>query len=206
MKASRGWYGAIMLSVFSSSLPSTAQTIKVYQYKDAKGNIVYSDRPPLEQQYKELFYDCFACGAKSKVNFENVALIMDRYSDEIRTAEQKSGLPSALIRAMIHAESGFRADAISTKGAIGLTQLMPETAKELGVNPYDAGENILGGSVYLAGLLKRYDGDLTKAAAAYNAGAATVDEFQGVPPFPETTAYIDRLQILLKRYQNRTAP
>jgi len=183
------------------SAPLLANTVKVYKYQDAHGNVAFSDRPPLTTDYKELFYDCFACGKKNRIDFFTVPLITDKFTDEINAARDKSGLSSGLIRAMIHAESGFDAKATSRRGAIGLTQLMPETAKELGVNPFNEAENILGGSLYMASLLKRYDGDLQKAAAAYNAGASVVDQYQGPPPFAETTAYLKRLTALYQRYE-----
>lgn len=178
-----------------------ANTIKVYRYQDAQGNVAFSDRPPLTRDYKELFYDCYACGRKNSIDFFTVALVTDKYHDEITAARDRSGLSVGLIRAMIHAESGFNPQATSRRGAIGLTQLMPATAKELGVDPFNTADNILGGSLYMASLLKRYNGDLQKAAAAYNAGAAVVDQYQGPPPFAETTAYLKRLTALYQRYE-----
>jgi len=99
-----------------------------------------------------------------------------------------------LVNSVIHAESGFNAHAVSPKGARGLMQLMPGTANQLGVNDaFDAQSNVSGGSRYLRELLERYNFDLVKALAAYNAGPQRVEQYQGVPPFRETRAYVARI-------------
>jgi soluble lytic murein transglycosylase-like protein len=102
----------------------------------------------------------------------------------------KYGLPAALVRAVVAAESGYRVDAVSPKGAIGLMQLMPSTARELGADPYVAAENVDAGARYLRNLLLKYDGHAYHALAAYNAGPGAVDKYHGVPPYRETQAYI----------------
>jgi len=105
-----------------------------------------------------------------------------------------AGVAPDLVRAVIQAESAFNPKAKSKKGALGLMQLMPETAKELGVtDPFDPDQNIRAGTLYLRQLLDRYDGDVEKALAAYNAGIGRVDEYGGVPPFKETQNYIWRI-------------
>ena len=112
----------------------------------------------------------------------------------------EAGLPAGLVRAVIWAESGFQHAAVSPKGAIGLMQLMPETAAELGVNPHDSDQNLQGGTAYLRQMLERFEGDedqLVKALAAYNAGPGQVAKHGGVPPFPETAAYVRRV---VRRY------
>jgi hypothetical protein len=99
-----------------------------------------------------------------------------------------------LVNSVIHAESGFNTHAVSPKGARGLMQLMPSTAGQLGVNdPFDPQANVTGGSRYLRELLERYNFDLVKALAAYNAGPNRVEQYQGVPPFRETRAYVARI-------------
>jgi Transglycosylase SLT domain len=105
-------------------------------------------------------------------------------------AASKYGLPAGLVRAVVAAESGYRVDAVSPKGAIGLMQLMPETARELGVDPHNAAENVDAGARYLRNLLLKYDGHAYHALAAYNAGPGAVDKYHGVPPYRETQMYI----------------
>jgi hypothetical protein len=107
-----------------------------------------------------------------------------------RTAE-RHGVSANLVRAVIQVESAYRAEARSRKGAMGLMQLMPDTARRFAVkNPYDPGANIDGGIRYLRFLLDRFDPDVTLALAAYNAGEAAVEKFRGIPPYTETRNYV----------------
>jgi hypothetical protein len=115
-------------------------------------------------------------------------------SEVVNSASATYHLDPDLVNSVIHAESGFNAHAISPKGARGLMQLMPETAGKLGVNDaFDPEANVTGGSRYLRELLERYNFDLVKALAAYNAGPQRVEQYQGVPPFRETRAYVARI-------------
>ena len=101
-----------------------------------------------------------------------------------------------------HAESAFNPTALSHAGAQGLMQLMPATARRFGVtDSYDASQNIRGGVQYLAWLLKRFNGNLTLAAAGYNAGEGAVDRHKGVPPYSETQRYVQRVGVLAERYR-----
>jgi soluble lytic murein transglycosylase-like protein len=113
-------------------------------------------------------------------------------------AADKYGLPRALVRSVMSTESGMSAGAISPKGAIGLMQLMPDTAQSLGVDPYDPAQNVDGGVRYLRDLLTRYNYGLRHALAAYNAGPGAVDKYKGIPPFRETIDYIRRIEKKLK--------
>jgi soluble lytic murein transglycosylase-like protein len=108
----------------------------------------------------------------------------------IAAAASATGLDARLLEAVARQESGLRNDAVSPAGAVGLMQLMPATARALGVDPRDADQNLLGGARYLGGLIHRYDGDLTLALAAYNAGPGAVDRHGGVPPYRETQRYV----------------
>jgi soluble lytic murein transglycosylase-like protein len=138
----------------------------------------------------------------SDVNWNTTRLHLDEYGDEIGLAAKQFDLDPALVRAVIHAESNFNAGARSQKGARGLMQLMPGTARMLGVA--DAGNptsNIRGGVQYLAGLLVRFKNDVTLATAAYNAGPEAVQKYAGVPPYAETQVYVQRVRILHQRYR-----
>lgn len=112
----------------------------------------------------------------------------------INAVSSRHHLDPDLINSVIHAESGFNPRAVSPKGAQGLMQLMPQTASRLGVaDSFDPGANVEGGTRYLRELLERYNFDLIKALAAYNAGPQRVEQYHGVPPYYETQAYVARI-------------
>jgi soluble lytic murein transglycosylase-like protein len=118
----------------------------------------------------------------------------DRLERIVREAAERHSLDPALVKAVIRTESGWNPRAVSRKGAIGLMQLIPGTAQRYGVgNPYDPAQNVEGGTMYLRALLDRYNGDLTRSLAAYNAGERAVDESRGVPPIPETRRYVQKV-------------
>ncbi len=123
---------------------------------------------------------------------------MRRYQRHIRGAARLYQLPEALLRALIHTESRFRPQAVSGAGAIGLTQLMPATARFLGVQrPFDPRQNIYGGARFLRLLANRFNGDLVLVLAAYFAGAGAVQKHGGVPSYPGVRAYV---RAVLRRY------
>jgi soluble lytic murein transglycosylase-like protein len=105
-------------------------------------------------------------------------------------AAERYGIDAHLLTALARQESGFSSTARSPKGAVGVMQLMPATARELGVDRFDTGQNVLGGAAYLGRMLRRYHGDAALALAAYNAGPGAVDRYGAVPPYPETRAYV----------------
>ena len=148
---------------------------------------------------------CFAC-APSQVDFGNIQLNTSAYRSEVAAAAKEYGVDEAVVRAIIHAESAFNPRAKSRVGAQGLMQLMPATADRFGVgDAYNPGQNIRGGVKYLAWLLKRFDGNLTLAAAGYNAGEGAVDKYDGVPPYKETQRYVQRVGVLAERYRGALA-
>jgi soluble lytic murein transglycosylase-like protein len=120
-------------------------------------------------------------------NIDDIAAIVSE-------ASKSHQVDADLIRSVIRAESRFQPRAVSRKGARGLMQLMPSTAQQLGVrDSFDARENIMGGTQYLRDLLVKYDNDIVKALAAYNAGANRVEQYRGVPPYRETRAYVAQI-------------
>ncbi len=131
------------------------------------------------------------------------SLFPDLYSDEIDRASSDHDVDPALVRAVIHAESAFNPYAVSPKGARGLMQLMPATARMLGVsNSFSPESNIRGGTKYLAQLLKRFRNE-AHAIAAYNAGEVPVNKYNGVPPYLETREYVRRVLNLKKQYTDQ---
>jgi soluble lytic murein transglycosylase-like protein len=123
----------------------------------------------------------------------------------VTEAAIRNGLPPAFVHSVAAAESGYRADAVSSKGAIGLMQLMPDTAKQLKADPNDPKQNAEAGAKYLRELLLKYKDDpyqVRKALAGYNAGPAAVDRYNGIPPYRETQQYIEKV---LRRYQGQTS-
>jgi len=129
------------------------------------------------------------------VSTEQVNKLIDAYS-------QKNGLDSDFVRAVVKQESGFNEKATSHCGAAGLMQLMPGTAKGLGVtNPYDAEQNVKGGTKMLSNLLKTYGGNKELALAAYNAGGGAVKKYGGIPPYGETQRYVKNVLNIYNRYK-----
>ena len=134
---------------------------------------------------------------------ERVKLRLNNYDDLIQNASETHNVPQSLIKAVITAESAGKQEAKSSAGAKGLMQLMDGTASNLGVkNSYDPEQNIMGGSKYLSQMLTKFNGDVKLALAAYNAGPGNVDKYNGVPPFKETQAYINRVLKYNNIYDN----
>ena len=129
------------------------------------------------------------------------------YAAEIDAAAQKYNLDPNLLRGLIRAESNFNPRAGSHAGAQGLTQLMPGTARSLGVtNPFDPAQAIAGGAKYLRQQLDRFGGDVRKALAAYNAGPGAVQRYGGIPPYTETQNYVRRVLEYAEQYRGQAAP
>jgi soluble lytic murein transglycosylase-like protein len=127
----------------------------------------------------------------------------------ITRAAIQAGLPPEIVHSIARAESGYRIDAVSSKGAVGLMQLMPGTAAELNANPYDPDQNAQAGAQYLRELLLKYENDphqVSKAVAAYNAGPAAVDKYNGIPPYRETIDYVSRVLREYEKEQKKKSP
>lgn len=175
--------------------------ILVYKTALADGSMQFSDQRPLNQAFELLRFDCYACAPLSTINWQNTPLFTQRFARVISQAATEHQVDVALIRAVIHAESAFNPQAISVKGATGLMQLMPATMQQFKVSDgHEPEQNIRAGSQYLAQLIKDFNGELPLALAAYNAGPAAVRRYNGIPPFAETQAYIERVHILMQRY------
>jgi soluble lytic murein transglycosylase-like protein len=182
---------------------------EVWVRRDAAGIFHFSNRPsPGSEVYRPA-----RPLATSPLRDPAFAAAVDRgaYDAAIDDAATRYGVEPELVKAVVRAESGFNRHAISPKGARGLMQLMPQTARRHGVmNPFDATENIAGGVKHLRMLLDRYGKNLPWALAAYNAGEEPVERYHGIPPYDETRTYVSRVlrfrqQYLRKRLLGREA-
>ena len=164
----------------------------IYSFVDERGVWHFSNiNIPTDPRYGQV--------SRSRHIFPRVSGNRAEFEKIISEAAIRHGLDSDLIRAIIQIESGGIPDARSSKGAIGLMQLMPETSSNMAVsNPFDPKANIRGGTKYLSQLLERFRGNLVLALAAYNAGPEKVERYGGVPPFPETRRYV---RDVLKQWQ-----
>lgn len=190
--------------IYSDGVSSVSH---IYKYRDRHGAVTYSDKAPRGRTYTVIKLSCFACDPDSTIDWNHIGLNLKAYSKIIDQVARAKGVDPALVRAIIHAESGFNPNAVSSQGAQGLMQLMPATARELGVHDaLDIRENIEGGVAYLAMLLNKYDGDIRLAAAAYNAGPNAVAKYNGIPPYRETRSYVERVGILHERYHSALNP
>jgi soluble lytic murein transglycosylase len=158
----------------------------VYRYVDDRGVVHFTDVPK-DHRYKSL------PTYRGRVVEHRDLAPEDSFDRLILQSARNHRLEPALVKAVIAAESNFEPKAVSRAGAQGLMQLMPGTARDMGVgNPFHPGQNVEGGTRYLRDMLDRF-GDLEIALAAYNAGPEAVDRYSGVPPFPETLDYVSRV-------------
>ncbi len=189
----RLWVVAVVL--VATAAPAWAGGT-IYAFVDAHGVTHFTNRPRADKRFKPI---------KLRANMSK-PVPRDRapqtrlYDPLIGDAAASEGVPPALVKAVIAAESAFDSDAVSRKGAQGLMQLMPDTAESMGVaDPFEPAQNVRGGTTYLRSMIDRY-GDLGRALAAYNAGPSAVDRYGGIPPFAETRDYVDRVLTYYRRY------
>lgn len=176
------------------ALPALARG-PVYSYTDEDGVVHFSNRPS-DSRYLKLA----PSETDGRLEFTAGSVVPSDIDRMIRLAAHESQVQPALVKAVIKAESNFDPQAVSRRGAKGLMQLMPKTARAMGVHdPLHPGQNVRGGARYLRTMLDRY-GDLRLAVAAYNAGPRAVDRFGGVPPYRETRAYVDRVLTYYRAY------
>ncbi len=175
-----------------SVLATSAAEAQIFAWRDAAGQMVLSDRPPLAGTSVQTFEVPKARGVRVTRPPDRKSARFDAIIDE-QAADH--GVDPDLVRAVIQVESAFNPHAVSPKGAMGLMQLMPATASELGVgNAFDPAQNIGGGVRYLKRLLVRYDDKVELALAAYNAGPGAVDRYgHTVPPYRETRDYVRKI-------------
>jgi soluble lytic murein transglycosylase-like protein len=188
-----------------AEVPAEAQ---IYSWRDASGTLVLSDQPRPDGLGEMTTYAVRGAASIRTTLPPKDARQQGRYDDLIVEHARSHGLSADLVRAVIQAESGFNPNAISPKGAMGLMQLMPATAREVGVaNPFHPAENIRGGVTYLARLLARYDQNVELALAAYNAGPASVERYgNAVPPYKETRNYVSKITSKTRKTETVTAP
>ena len=190
------------IAATEGAAPAKKSGAKIYKYLKG-GTPSFSDVPPAKIPYVVFIPSCYACNVNSNINWHTTPLHLLEYGDAIAQAAQQFDVDPSLVRALIHAESGFNPRARSPKGATGLMQLMPGTARMLGVaDVFLPSDNIRGGTQYLASLLTRFKSDVTLASAAYNAGPEAVQKYAGVPPYAETQVYVQRVKILHQRYKD----
>jgi hypothetical protein len=180
----------ILVVVLGCASPAAAQ---IYSWRDDDGKLVVSDTPRAGGGAQTTYEVHGAESIKS-----TIPLVASHksapYDASINEHARRQGVAADLVRAVIQVESAFNPVAVSNKGAMGLMQLMPATAMELGVrNPFDPDQNIRGGVTYLKQLLTRYDQKVELALAAYNAGIGNVEKYGDVPPFKETRNYVNKI-------------
>jgi soluble lytic murein transglycosylase-like protein len=170
--------------------PAAAQ---IYTWRDADGLLVLSDKPRPDQGVMTTYTVAGASAVRATKPLPETAK-SHRYDDIVEVHAAKHGLSPDLVRAVIQVESAFDPTAVSPKGAMGLMQLMPATAREYGVtDPFHPEQNIGAGTAYLKRLLDRYDRKIELALAAYNAGPGNVEKYGDVPPFRETQNYVKKI-------------
>lgn len=170
----------------------------VYVYKDKNGVLMFTNVPN-HAGYRRVLRESHGQAVDRAVN--------PSYEDLIQTASGRNNIDADLVRAVIKAESDFNARARSQKGAMGLMQLMPETARLHNIgDAYNPSENVEAGARHLRMLLDRYQGDLELSLAAYNAGSAAVERYRGIPPFSETREYVRRVLRFYDSYRGEPPP
>ncbi len=186
---------AAAVAVLAGAVPSGAET---FQFVAPDGTVHFTNAPS-DPRYRRMA-GVASNSSGTAEGFFKVPPTVSTASliETIREAALRHGVPENLVSAVIRVESGFNARAVSRKGARGLMQLMPGTAAILGVrDSFDPAENIDGGVRHLRGLLDRYGNNVQLALAAYNAGEGAVNSYGGIPPYPETQAYVGRILAIL---------
>jgi hypothetical protein len=177
----------------------------IYRYVEKDGTIVYTNVPPPGAKKASKLKGTFSEAPAASAPVRGRARTPEEFEAHITAAAVRYRIPTALVRAIMHAESNFNTNALSNKGASGLMQLMPGTASEMYVRDiFDSRDNIEGGVRYLRVLANLFEGDMVKMVAAYNAGPDAVRKYGGqVPPYAETQAYVRKVLQLYFHYKER---
>jgi soluble lytic murein transglycosylase-like protein len=187
----------LMMSVIATQFAPSSAIANIYSFRDENGVTHFSNLPHLDKRYKLVYRIPLAGQFRPNAWSPNgpSAVDISRLVPIINDAARAHGVDPKLVHAVIRAESGYNANAVSSKGAVGLMQLIPATAQRYGVqNSYDPGQNISGGVRYLRDLLTMFNGNMELAIAGYNAGEnAVVRAGLRVPPYPETQAYVPKV-------------
>ena len=185
-----------LLVVLSVAAASSVADAQIYTWRDANGTLVLSDKAPAGTAGDVRTFTVPRSNEPVLVTKPTSRAYRDDYDDLIVEHAKAQNLRADLVRAVVQVESGYNPRAVSPKGAMGLMQLMPTTARQLGVrSPFDPEENIRGGTTYLRQLLERFDGSEELALAAYNAGPLAVDRYGNqVPPYRETRNYVRKVR------------
>ncbi len=191
--------GLALAGLLGAASGAAAQVMEI----GGDGAVAVYDRPTVftDQGAQAIVQPSPARAAASTASLGQVRAAID-------AAARHAELSPRLIEAVARQESGFRHQAVSRAGAVGVMQLMPATAAELGVDRFDLSQNVTGGATYLRRMLDNFNGDLSLALAAYNAGPAAVRRFGGVPPFGETRAYVSAIlgRLALNAVTSEVAP
>jgi soluble lytic murein transglycosylase-like protein len=190
----------LLIIIISMSFAMQAKA-DIYRYEDDEGIVHFTDAPT-DKRFIIFMRDIKKDRLlRTKLGLSRTANPAE-YEQIIKTCSDKYGVSASLIKAVIHAESGYNPNAVSNKGASGLMQLMPGTARSLKVsNSFNPKDNVEGGVKYLRFLLDTFRGDVSLALAAYNAGLNKVARFGGIPPYAETRTYVNRVLSYMQSYQ-----
>ena len=193
VSARRAFVVLVVLTVLACASTAGAQ---IYSWRDANGSMVLSDQAPRDHVAGVRTFRVPHSSGDVLSTKPTSAAFSETYDTLITQHAEARGLRPDLVRAVVQVESGYNPRAVSSKGALGLMQLMPSTAAELGVrSPFDPEENIRGGTLYLRQLLDRFGGSEELALAAYNAGPTAVDHYGNqVPPYAETQDYVRKVR------------
>ncbi len=198
MSAQRAHRIVVLASFLCVLTLSAAVTAEVYVFADARGVVHFSDRRHHAgyRRFEPAVPALMRPRARVKPDWSQLA-----WDGVIAKVGRSHDVSPGLVKAVIHAESAFDPRAISSKGAQGLMQLMPETSRQLGVDdPFNPWQNIEAGTRYLSSLIRRFDGDLSLGLAAYHAGERAVRRHNGIPPYRETRRYVEKVLSLQGRY------